>query len=88
VSRAATNSSANAAHRASDLSVFFSLPEINLCFSMDPEKEATGEEEYLRILFKKVRGVFERRGGPSPSSAYRLSLGHLSIDRSKEVRHP
>jgi hypothetical protein len=32
--------------------------------------------------------VFERRGGPSPSSAHRISLGHLSIDRSREVRHP
>jgi hypothetical protein len=56
--------------------------------AMDVEKEEMGEEEYLRVLLKKIRGVFERRGGPSPSSAYRISLGHLSIDRSREVRHP
>jgi hypothetical protein len=67
--------------------VFFSLPEVSLCLSMDEEKERRGEEgEYLRVLLKKLRGVFERRGGASPSSAYRVSLGHLSVDRSKEVR--
>lgn len=74
---------------STDLSVFFSLPEVSLCLSMDLHKERKGEEpEYLRFLLRKLRGSFERRGGPSPSSAYRISVGQLSVDRSKEVGAP